>query len=261
MMFDPTIDILIRFSIAMTHSEENENPEFAIHNHKEIAAILGGLMKSRAVINLDTQGGVSLVTSVLEVSNEDNYVYLDISPDNSINDQIIHSKHVTFSTQTGIKVRWHSTHLHRVILPDGDALSMVLPAVIERIQRREYFRLNTPQGKEAIVCKIPVDEDIFEATVFDMSVGGVGVSIKGVLPDNFSQAGQFAGCSIEFPEIGIVLVGLRICRVWETSKIKSGELSTRFGMEFVNLSRGASNVIQRHMNQLQAESVATLEVP
>lgn len=239
----------------MTHPVEN--PEFAIHNRKEIAAILDGLVKARTMINLDAQGGVSLVTSLLKVSAEGNYVYIDISPDNRINEQIIGSKHVNFSTQTGIKVRWHSTHLHRVTLPDGDALSMVLPAVIERIQRREYFRLNTPQGKDALICKIPVDEEIFEAVLFDMSAGGIGVSIKGVLPDNFSQGGQFTGCSIEFPEIGVVPVGVRICRVWEPSKTKSGEQLHRFGMEFVNLSRGAANVIQRHMNQLESERIAT----
>jgi c-di-GMP-binding flagellar brake protein YcgR len=244
----------------MKLSEEQENEEFVIHNRKEIAAILAGLMKSRAAINLDTNCGVSLVTSVLKVSHEDNYVHLDSSPDNRINDQIIRSNHVTFSTQSGIKVRWHSTHLHRVALPDGEAFSKDFPTVIERIQRRECFRLNTPQGKGALICKIPVDEDIIEATILDLSTGGVGVSIKGILPDSFSQGGQFAGCSIEFPGIGIVPVGVRICRVWETSKTKSGEHVTRIGMEFVNLSRGADNVIQRHMNELQVENLTSFGV-
>ncbi len=74
------------------HAEEKENPEFAIRNRKEIAAILDDLVKSHTAINLDAQDGMSLVTSILKVSNEGNYVYLDISQDNKINDQIIHSK-------------------------------------------------------------------------------------------------------------------------------------------------------------------------
>lgn len=245
---------------AIIHPEEKENPEFAIHNRKEIAAILGDLVKTRTAINLDIQGGVSLVTAVLEVSNEDNHVHLDISPDDRINDQIIHSDHVSFSTQTGIKVRWHSTRLHRIFLPDGAALSMSFPAVIERIQRREHFRAGTPRGKDALVCKIPVDENNFEAILFDMSAGGIGVSINGALPDNFSQGGQFSGCSIELPEAGNVPVNLRICRVLGTSKTRIGELVTRFGMEFVNLSRGASNIIQRHMVRLESESLAAVEI-
>lgn len=244
----------------MKLAEGNENPEFAIHNSKEIASILGGLVKSRTAIKLDTQCGVSFVTSVLKVNHEDNYVHLDISPDNRINDQIILSKHVTFSTQSGIKVRWHSTHLQRVVMPDGDALSKALPTMIERIQRREDFRLNTPQGKDALICKIPLDEGIIEAAIFDMSAGGVGISIKGVLPDSFYQGEQFVGCSIEFPGIGAVPVGVKICRVWETSKTKSDEQVTRIGMQFVNLSRGAVNVIQRHTNELQVESIVALRL-
>jgi len=240
----------------MKHADENENPEFAIHNRKEIAAVLGDLVKSRTAINLDIQEGASLVTSVLKVSNEGNYVYLDISSDNRINDKITHSNHVNFSTQTGIKVRWQSTHLHCVALQDGNALSTAFPAVIERIQRREYFRLNTPQGRDALICKIPICGNIVEAILFDMSAGGIGASIKGELSDKLSQGEQFNGCSIEFPEVGVVPVCLRICRVWETSKTRSGEQVARFGMEFVNLSRGASNIVQRHMNQLQSESVA-----
>lgn len=34
----------------MKLAEENENPEFAIYNRKEIASIRGGLMKSRTAI-------------------------------------------------------------------------------------------------------------------------------------------------------------------------------------------------------------------
>ena len=236
----------------MTHPVTN--PDFAIHNHKEIAFILDDLVKNRTAINLDTSDGASLLTSVLKVSSAGNYVYVDVGPDNRINDQIINSKKVNFSTQTGVKVRWHSMHLHRVSLPDGDAFSMAFPAFIERIQRREYFRLNTPQGSNVLICKIPDEEGIIEATLVDMSAGGIGVSIKGTLPESFSQGAQLQGCSIEFPEIGVVPVSLKICRAWEI-KTKSGEEIRRIGLEFANLSRGASNVIQRHMVELEKDQI------
>jgi c-di-GMP-binding flagellar brake protein YcgR len=231
------------------------NSEFAIHNRKEIVSILDNLVKSRTAINLNTQDGVGFPTSLLKISSEGNYVYLDISPDDRTNEKIRHSKHVTFSTQTGINVRWHSTHLHRVSLPDGDAFSMALPAVVERIQRREYFRLSTPQGSRALICKIPVDADTIDATIVDMSAGGVGVSIKGTRPASFSEGAQLSGCSIEFPGLGIVPIGLRICKVWGAIKTKSGEEVHRIGMEFLNLSRGASNVVQRHMFELEKEQI------
>ena len=232
-----------------------DNSEFAIHNRKEIVFILNELAKERAAINLDTQEGVGLLTSVLKVSSEGNYVQLNVSPDNRINDKIINSKKVNFSAQKRVKVCWHSPHLQRVSLPDSDAFSMALPSVIERIQRREYFRLSTPQGRGALICKIPDEQNIIEANIVDMSAGGVRVSIKGNLPANFSHGTQLAGCSIALPGVGIIPVGVRICRVWDSINTSNCMESSGVGMEFVNLSRGAGNAVQRYMIELEQEQI------
>ena len=238
----------------MTHPVDNS--EFAINNRREIVFILDGLVKDRTVIDLETSDGVNLLTSVLKVSAEGNYVYLDVGPNNTVNDKIIHSQKVTFSTQTSVKVHWHSTHLHRVSLPDGDVFSMTLPAVVERIQRREYFRLKTPQGSNAMICKISAETGIIEATIVDMSAEGIGVSVKGTLPESFSQGTELQGCSIEFPVVGVVSVNLKLCGIWSSITSNSGEQVNRIGMKFVNLSRGASNVVQRHMIELEKDHIS-----
>lgn len=233
-----------------------EDSEFAIHNRKEIIFVLDDLAKHRVMINLDTREGASLVTTVLGVNAEANQLYVDLSGDESINQQILDSKHVFFVTQTGVKVRWHSSHLRMIELTDGWAFSMLVPAVIERIQRREYFRLNTPQGSKALICKIPAGEDVVEAVVVDMSVGGVGLMVRGVLHEMFSQGAILNGCSIEFPVIGVVPVNLRVCGIWVEARTRSGEQMHRIGMQFVDLSRGAGNFIQRYMIQLEAEKIS-----
>lgn len=238
----------------MTHPLENS--EFAIHNRKEIIFVLDDLVKERTVINLETSDGMSLPTTVLKVSSEGNYVYVDVGPNKSVNDRIVHDKHVKFSTQAGVTVRWHSTHVHMVSLPDGDALSMTLPSVIERIQRREYFRLPTPQGGNAMICKIPLEADTMEATIVDMSAEGIGLTIKGALPETFAQGATLQGCSIEFPQVGVVSVALKFCGVWSSILTKGGEEVHRIGMQFMNLSRGASNVVQRHMTELEREQIS-----
>ena len=237
----------------MAHSVEDS--KFALHNRKEIVFILEDMSKQRIAINLSTADGVGLVTSVLGVKADANTVFFDISADSRINSKITNSKHVNFATQTGIKVRWYSTHLRLVSLPDGEAFAMNIPAVIERIQRREYFRLNTPQGSKALICKIPVEADILEATIMDMSVEGMCVSIKGDLPEVFSQGALLEGCSIEFLVIGVVPFKLKFCGVWSSIKTKSGEQMHRLGMEFSSLSRGASNVVQRYMIELEKDKI------
>ena len=238
----------------MTHHVEDS--PFALHNRKEIVFILEELAKHRVAINLDTPEGFGLVTSVLGVSSEGNHVYMDVSPDAHINQQITNSKHVSFVTQTGVKVRWHSTHLHLVELQDGDAFSMLVPSVIERVQRREYFRLSTPQGSNALICKIPTATGVMEVNVVDISVGGVGISVKGMPHEIFSQGALLEGCSITLPVIGLVPTNLRVRGIWSSTKTRSGEQMSHIGLEFENLSRGAANVIQRYIIQLEAEKIS-----
>lgn len=239
----------------MTHRVEDS--DFAIHNRKEIIFILEDLAKHRPALNLDAHNGTSLLTAVLQVNSEKSCVYLDVSGDSRINAKVIESDLITFSTQTGVRVRWHAEGIELVTLSDGDAFKIELPEVIERIQRREYFRLNTPQGSKALICKIPLSEtETIAVTIVDMSVGGIGLSLRGKVPENFSQGAILQGCSIEFPVVGVVPLNLKVCGVFGSNKTRSGEEIHHVGMEFVNLSRGAGNVVQRYMIQLESERIS-----
>jgi len=239
----------------MTHHEIN--PQFAIHNHVEIVHVLNELAKHRVLINLTTHEGDTLVTTVLYVSGDRKFLCIDVSKDDAINQKIADSRLVSFESQSEIKVRWHSSHLQLVNAKDGLAFSLHVPSEIERIQRREYFRLYTPQGSKALTCRIPTEEEsVIEVTLVDMSAGGIGVTYRGARNDVFVQGAVLEGCSIDFPEIGRVPMSLRVCGVWQSTSTKSGEQIHRIGMEFVGLSRGVTNVIQRYMIQLEAERIS-----
>lgn len=234
-------------------ANEVDDSDFQIHNRKEIVFILDDLVKHRTPIVLDARDGVSLLTSVLGVSLEESCVYLDISPDDRVNDKVIKSKHVTLSTRGGVRVLWRSSHLYLESLPDGDAFVMALPAVIERIQRRDYFRLSTPLGSKALICNIPLASETFEAIIVDMSVGGIGILIRGAPPPMISQGAILEGCSVEFPGIGVIPLTLKVFGIWTSLQARGGEQRHHVGLAFEKLSGGASNVIQRYMIQLEVE--------
>lgn len=236
-----------------------DDSKYSVHHRKEIVAILDGLKKSRAAIKLSTSHGEEFITSVLEASSERNHVYLDVSADERVNSRVADSKHVTFTTQSGILVKWHSTHVSRVKLPDGTALSILVPAVVQRIQRREYFRLPLPQGSNGLVCRIPLELEVLEVPIKDMSAGGIGIVLQESLPPAFSQGAVLEGCNIEFPAIGMVHFKLKVCGMRVTQKTRGGGSLYHIGMEFMDLSRGASNVVQRYMIQLEGEKIS-LEV-
>lgn len=238
----------------MTHSVEDS--EYAIRNRREIAFVLDDLAKQHSVINLHTPNGLNVLSSILLVDSETGYLYMDVSQDKDINGQVIREGRATFATQLGVRVRWQSEDIELVEMDDGGySFAMVIPEVIERIQRREYFRLSVAQSN-GLVCKMPDGDGVYPATIVDMSVGGIGLAIRGTVPAIISQGSLLEGCSIEFPSVGVVPLNLRVRGVWVSSTTKSGEHMYHVGMEFVNLSRGASNVVQRYMIQLESERLS-----
>jgi c-di-GMP-binding flagellar brake protein YcgR len=234
------------------------NPDFAKHNRKEIVFILADMMKNRIALNIETAGGISLLSSVLEVDAEEDVIYLDISPDDRINNKIISSDQVTFFTQGGVEIRWHTSELQLTTLADGDAFFMPIPKEIERIQRREYFRLDTPKGAKTLICKMPLGKEIFNAAIADMSVGGIGLSIKGEPPAILSQGAIFEGCTVDFPGFGVTPFTLKVFGLWPSSKTKSGEQMYHVGLSFEKLTGGSSNVVQRYMVQLELERIGRI---
>jgi len=231
-----------------------ENSKFALRNQKEITSILEKMVTQRTSINLDTSSGLSMNTFVLEVLAAEKQVYVDVSADVRLNEKLSESENLTFCTPSGVKIRWQSPKLEWLELSEGNQVFAIpLPTVMERIQRRDYFRLNTPNGARALYCKIPHEMGQLEAALVDISIGGIQMIIRGELPSIMTQGAIVAGCSIQFPQIGAVPLTLKFCGIWSSVDGKSGEGIHRIGMEFLNLSRGAGNLIQRYLIELEQE--------
>lgn len=234
-----------------------ENSKFALHNQREIASILEKMVRQRTPLTMETASGLSMNTLVLEVLAAEKQVYLDVSGDVRLNEKLAEAENLTFSTPLGVKIRWHSSTLEWLELPEGNQVfAIALPTVLERIQRRDYFRLNTPNGARALFCKIPHPMGQLEAALVDISIGGIQMVIRGELPSIMTQGAIVPECSIQFPHIGAVPLTLKFCGIWSSVDDKSGEGIHRIGMEFLNLSRGASNLIQRYLIELEQEHLA-----
>lgn len=229
-------------------SHHVDDSKYSVHYRKEIVSILESLRKERVAIKLATSNTEEITTFIIEVSDQGNHVYLDVTADEKLNSRISSSDHIAFTTRSGVKIRWHSTHIRLVKLPDGAAFSILVPAVIQRIQRREHFRVPVPQGKNGLSCKISLPEETIEAPVRDISAGGICIAATKPLNPVFSRSAVLERCQIEFPVVGVVHFKLKIHEIRQPN-----DSLCLIGAEFMELSRGASNVVQRCLLQLEAE--------
>ncbi len=239
----------------------SDDERCTLSNHKEICQILSDLGKSKAVINLSfNQGRDQCLSTVIAVDGERNAVYLDIGIDEGFNKRLVGSSHVIFSKNEGIRISWASPSVSEVRLQDGAALKIAVPKSLIRLQRREFFRLNTPVVNP-IRCFIPYsnpdnpdDDALLELTLVDISLGGIGTVVTGPLHPALSEGTSFEGCKIDLPGIGEVTPSVCI-RYVKPITIRNGEIKHRIGLQFVQHSGADQRKIHHYTFNLEREAL------
>jgi flagellar brake protein len=236
----------------------SDDEQFTVYHPKEIAQILNELAKTKAIINVSfNRGNDQCLTTVIGINYDKKAVYLDIGMDTNFNRKLLESNHMIFSKDDGIRVRWTSQKIDLVKLKDGEALKIVLPESLMRLQRREFFRCPTPVVNPLICqCSVyhplrPQAAEMLELTLLDISLGGIGTYVE-TLPPTIEVGTILTDCRLKFPEFGDVTLGLTVKNIKEIT-LKNGATRTRVGLKFQNLSRVEEKIIQRYVFNLERE--------
>ena len=170
-------------------------------------------------------------------------------------------RHVTFSKDDGIKLKWTSTQLTLATLKDGKAIKIALPQKLMRLQRREFFRLATPIVNP-VPCNIPITDEenpdadrILELILVDVSLGGVGVIASNPLDELLVIGASFDRCKINFPEVGETSLTLQVRNICPII-MKDGAIKSRIGLQFITPSRGNEGLINRYTYNLERQAMA-----
>lgn len=247
----------------MEHKADNspaseDDEQFMVYNRREVASILRDLAKQRDMLSAVFHHGQGMVlTSVVEVDYDGDAVYLDFGPDEDANKHLLSSERTIFVTVAGgVKVQWTSSRVSSVKLKSGPAFKISIPEKLQRVQRRECYRLATPIANP-LVCKIPVREaQELELALVDISVGGIGVILPEPCDPAIVKGAEFQRCTMDIPGIGKAEVALRVHGIW-TVTLKNDSKSQRAGFAFIDPSPGTQSLIQRYMIKLERERIAS----
>ena len=238
----------------------DDDEQFIIQNQKQIIQILNDLAKHNEMLKVSFNNDTCL-TSVISVDAHDNVVYLDIGIDETFNNRLLASHHVVFSKDNGIRVKWISAHVSLATLKNGKAIKISLPQKLMRLQRREYFRLATPIVNP-VPCVIPISDETnqdadrtLELTLYDVSLGGIGVITTDPLDERIVIGASFDKCKISFPDIGETSLTLRVCNITPIT-MKDGVIKHRVGLQFISPSRGNEALINRYTFNLERQAMA-----
>ncbi|MGN6513327.1 MAG: flagellar brake protein, partial [Lysobacteraceae bacterium] len=134
------------------------------------------------------------------------------------------------------------------------ALLLPVPQRLLHLQRREFMRREPPVG--ALTCRFPSAERAgqwVDATIRD--IGGGGLAILGTREQiHFTVGDVVGGCRITLPELGDVVVDLRVRHVVERQH--RGRDLAQAGCEFVDLDAASQRKLFRYLMQLDREKLA-----
>lgn len=233
--------------------------DYTVESRREIIALLRGIREKKQLVRLAVIGESDVcVTSVLEVDPDSDSVYLDCSIDRGQNRRMVDARRVAFeSSLDKIRILFNSETLEETTHDERPALRMDIPESLIRLQRREFYRMETPVGNP-VKIRIPADRcgSVHLLPLADISCGGVAIL------DNQHQLGNdigvtFENCIIELPEVGNVTTNLQVRNHIEMTLL-NGKTSRRVGCQFVDISRGNLAAVQKYITKLERERNARL---
>ena len=251
--------------IAMNNQELENWHDYEVESRREIVALLRQISEKHQLIRMMVKGEADVcVTSILEVDPDTNTMGLDRSIDREQNDRILAAGELRCETSLDkIRILFKAGALRPCQFEGNSALRADIPPVLIRLQRREYYRMETPVSNPVrAIIPLPagmVAETGMASGVFplhDISCGGIAIlDNKLLLGTTIGQ--NFPNSRIELPEIGPVTVTLQIRNSHDVSMLNH-KSNHRLGLQFIDMSRGGMAGVQRYITKLERERNARL---
>ncbi|MFC3109580.1 flagellar brake protein [Undibacterium arcticum] len=227
---------------------------YQVQSRREILAILRNLAEKNQLVSVSIDNGAEVaVTTILEVDND--AVILDCAPDPGLNQRIIAADHISFETSLDkIRIVFSAAEAESCEHEGRPAIAIGIPASLIRLQRREYYRINTPVTNP-LRCTIPLPEELgggaYTMSLVDISCGGIAVlDDKKTLDKTIGR--NYQNCRVDILGIGTIVVTLQI-RSSQDMTLLNGKVNRRLGCQFIDLPNSMLTVVQRYIMKLERE--------
>lgn len=239
--------------------ESRDLDRFMIISRVEILAMLRQLVDSSNLITcyFDRHAGF-VVTTLLAVNPEFEELVLGMPSDADAMRRLLAADELVFVTFVGqIKVQFRAKKADSTLHHEKPAFRVRLPRDLLRLQRRDFFRVNSLLTQPA-VCLVPypmvqagkeAPTTYEKLKVLNLSVGGVAVLTH---PDRLAlRIGQtLRDCYLDLPGIGQVAISLTVKHLDAVPKNPAARCC---GCEIVLMPPQARMMLQRYINKIDLE--------
>ncbi|MFD1558528.1 flagellar brake protein [Paraburkholderia silviterrae] len=232
-------------------ASEGEVPDYGRRNPLEVGVQLRNLVNRGDFLTLQYGGG-QLVTRILEVNTRERTFVFDWGALPEQNHDVLACAQCQFhASPDGVRVEFATVAPRETEFEGRPAFEAAFPEVLYYVQRREYFRVDTPV-LEPCLCRgaLPSDGQRFQFEVHDLSLGGIGLRTTDERAANIEMGLKLPGVELDLRAHGVLRVDLALA-VLRFIDLPSGERRYHLGFRFVTLPGAAENTLQRYITQLE----------
>ncbi|ACO73177.1 flagellar brake protein [Laribacter hongkongensis] len=237
--------------------------KYAMTSPLEIGQHLKRIISANVLVTVFSNHGKSFIlTKLLAIDLKSGRFAFDAGSSDDANRQLLKSERNVFvCTPDGIKTQFVTGPVQSFIYDGAPAFLARLPPEVVKLQRREYFRIQTPIANP-VVCRVhdypnPDGSAGIVLPIYDISLGGMSLVLPGEIPG--MELGKiFRDCSIDLRQVGSLPVEIEV-RNKLVMQQKNGHEQRRIGCQFVNQNSRVQNQLQRYIAQLERERRTLLD--
>ena len=235
-------------------SETQVDDRFRLTAARPIAFMLAGFARDNVPFSVLFQAGKEMfLTTLLAVQADKGLLIFDCSGSQDTNRLFMASERQVFVGRPGgIHVQFSCGTVSEMIYGGSKAFSVALPKTLVRLQRREFFRIETPLTRPLLFFGRLPDGHLLSLAVHDISVNGLSLSAPS-LPPGLSQGLVLANCHFALAGEPNELFFAVAVRHQTELELRAGSRQWRIGLTFQNLSGNDENRIQRYIARVERE--------
>lgn len=222
---------------------------YTVHDRLEILAALRGVMAARKPVFVYWDDSDCGAMTVLLGTDHQDGLYLDCLVDPASTRAMIRSGVFRLVAQPGgVKLEFEFEGAEAALWEGRPALRAPMPVLMYRLQRREDFRVPV-----ALRCQVAIDEGervrMIEPRIADLSLGGIAMVLDRI-PAGMEIGRLLSPGRIALGRLGTLVTTLEVRGITEL-RAAGGAKQVRMGCRFVELPRGADQLLSRYIAELQ----------
>jgi len=238
-----------RTEAPVTHTSDIDE-RYAQHHPLQIAMCLRKLASHRDFLTVEFDCA-QIVTQLLDVDSRNARFVFDCGSDNGYNARLASAHVLTFRGQpAGIRTEFVTGRATRTSFEGRPAFEANFPALLYHVQRREFFRVDTPLSDPFVASGRDAGGDTFRLEVQDLSLGGVALRTSDPRFASLAKGSVWRNVTLRLGGFGSVVSDLEIVAP-RAALTPTGEHRPVLGRRFVELRDNAERTLQRAITQLE----------